>query len=91
MQRLARRLVTFANLNLCVVNVRQNSAEGAPMRVLARGIKLRRDVSVQRPHDADARKTSLDLRVPRPFKPLAALEQPVGDIRARGDLAADRD
>jgi hypothetical protein len=29
MQRLARRLVTFANLNLCVVNVRQNLAEGA--------------------------------------------------------------
>jgi hypothetical protein len=37
MQRLARRLATFANLNLCVVNVRQNPAEGAAMRVLARG------------------------------------------------------
>jgi len=32
--------VTFANLNLCVVNVRQNLADVASMRVLARAIKL---------------------------------------------------
>jgi hypothetical protein len=30
MQRLARRHVSFANLNLCVVNVRQNLADVAP-------------------------------------------------------------
>ena|SRR5229473_752995 len=41
MQPLSWRLVTFANLNLCVVNVRQNLADVAPIRVLARGIKLR--------------------------------------------------
>jgi hypothetical protein len=41
MQRLSWRLVTFANLKLCVVNVRQNLADLASMRVLARSIKLR--------------------------------------------------